>query len=94
MLFNAIFIIKFCIYNFFFTIEIDLVFFFFNPFPVTHLSNEIYLVNESTIFASQLSLFFSLIFFKKKFLLIHLSNEYILQMNQQYLFNNEVCSLF
>jgi len=39
-------------------------------------------------------LFFSFIFLKKKFLLIHLSNEYILQMNQQYMFNNKVCSLF
>jgi hypothetical protein len=94
MQFNAIFIIKFYIYNFFSQSRLIRFFFFFNPFPVTHLSNEIYLVNESTIFASQLSLFFSLIFFKKKFLLIHLSNEYILQMNQQYLFNNEVCSSF
>ena len=89
MQFNAIFIIKYYIYNFFFTIEFDLVFFFFfKKFLLTHLSNEIYLANESTIFASQLSLFFSFIFFKKKLLLIHLSNEYILQMNQQYLFHN------
>jgi hypothetical protein len=55
------------LYNIFFTIEFDLVFFFLKEILLSHLSNEIYLANESTIFSSQLSSLFSLIFLKKNF---------------------------